>query len=162
MNLKELQEQKEAHSSRNPKIAAFLKDYGFVKEFGEGVDRMCKELRESGLPDPEYQVESFMLRCTVKTADGGKAGPLAGGTTVRSGEFLGPESILHKSLESLRSRELSKSELAVALGHKSISGKLKLRIRQMLDSGLIEWTLPEKPNSRLQKYRLTHKGRALL
>ena len=31
------------HFSRNPKIAAFLKDYGYVKEYGEGVDRMCKQ-----------------------------------------------------------------------------------------------------------------------
>ena len=30
--------------SRNPKIAAFLKDYDYVKEYGEGVDRMCREL----------------------------------------------------------------------------------------------------------------------
>lgn len=32
------------HFSRNPKIAEFLKVYSFVKEYGEGVDRMCKEL----------------------------------------------------------------------------------------------------------------------
>lgn len=31
-----------------------------------------------------------------------------------------------------------------------------------LDDGLIEMTLPEKPNSRLQKYRLTEKGRQWL
>jgi predicted transcriptional regulator len=31
-----------------------------------------------------------------------------------------------------------------------------------MKAGLIEYTIPEKPNSRLQKYRLTNKGRNLL
>nr|WP_294484964.1 hypothetical protein [uncultured Anaerosporobacter sp.] len=35
--------------SRNPKIAEFLKIYCFVKEYGEGVDRMCKEQEAVGL-----------------------------------------------------------------------------------------------------------------
>ncbi|HSK75131.1 MAG TPA: hypothetical protein VLQ45_01620 [Thermoanaerobaculia bacterium] len=31
-----------------------------------------------------------------------------------------------------------------------------------LEDQLVEYTLPEKPNSRLQKYRLAEKGRAWL
>jgi ATP-dependent DNA helicase RecG len=34
------------HFSRNPKIEALLKEYKYVKEFGEGVDRMCNEMVE--------------------------------------------------------------------------------------------------------------------
>lgn len=48
------------HFSRNPKIAAFLKDYGFVKEYGEGVDRMCREREAIGLPDPMYNSSTFI------------------------------------------------------------------------------------------------------
>ena len=53
------------HFSRNPKIAAFLKDYGYVKEYGEGVDRMCKELEAVGLPDPVFNNNTFILKTTV-------------------------------------------------------------------------------------------------
>ena len=62
---------------------------------------------------------------------------------------------------ALDSAPLSKSELAVTLGHKSISGTLKTYIREMLEENLIEYVIPDKPSSRLQKYRLTEKGRAL-
>ena len=60
------------HFSRNPKIAAFLKDYGYVKEYGEGVDRMCRELEAIGLPDPRFNNDTFILKATVKSASIGR------------------------------------------------------------------------------------------
>lgn len=53
------------HFSRNPKIAEYLKAYNFVKEYGEGVDRMCKELEEAGLNVPEYHTNAFMLQTVI-------------------------------------------------------------------------------------------------
>ncbi|MFO7598231.1 MAG: cell filamentation protein Fic, partial [Candidatus Desulfacyla sp.] len=35
-------------------------------------------------------------------------------------------------------------------------------LKPALTDGLIEMTIPDKPNSRLQKYRLTDKGRQWL
>lgn len=43
------------HFSRNPIIAKFLKVHKFVREFGEGVDRMYRELQEAGNPSPKYE-----------------------------------------------------------------------------------------------------------
>lgn len=54
------------HFSRNPKIAEYLKAYKYVREFGEGVDRMCKELEARGLQDPKYLLQAFILKGTVR------------------------------------------------------------------------------------------------
>ena len=51
--------------SRNPKIAEFLKNYKFVKEFGEGVNRMCNELEQIGLKNPVYHTNAFMLQAVI-------------------------------------------------------------------------------------------------
>ena len=60
------------HFSRNPKIAEFLKKYKFVKEFGEGVNRMCNELEQVGLKDPVYHTNAFMLQAVIYNSKVGK------------------------------------------------------------------------------------------
>jgi ATP-dependent DNA helicase RecG len=52
--------------------------------------------------------------------------------------------------------------MASALGHKTVSGELKKQVTRLQALALIEMTLPDKPNSRLQKYRLTSKGLDLI
>jgi ATP-dependent DNA helicase RecG len=53
------------HFSRNPKIAEYLKAYEYVKEFGEGVDRMCNELSALGTREPKYSLVAFIMKATV-------------------------------------------------------------------------------------------------
>ena len=53
------------HFSRNPRIAEFLKAYKFVKEYGEGVDRMYNELESAGLHEPEYFCNAFILQTVI-------------------------------------------------------------------------------------------------
>ena len=60
-----------------------------------------------------------------------------------------------KVLLKLQEQETGKSALAQYLGHKTVSGELHKQIKRLLGMQLIEMTLPDKPNSRLQKYRLT-------
>lgn len=53
------------HFSRNPKIAEYLKAYDYVKEFGEGVDRMCRELSAIGTKEPQYLLVAFIMKASV-------------------------------------------------------------------------------------------------
>ncbi len=56
------------HFSRNPRIAEYLKAYKYVKEYGEGVDRMCTELESVGLQEPTYYIDSFILKTIIYNA----------------------------------------------------------------------------------------------
>ena len=53
------------HFSRNPKIAAFLKAYHYVKEYGEGVDRVYRELEANGMSALSFRTDEFILKITV-------------------------------------------------------------------------------------------------
>ena len=63
---------REFHFSRNPKIVELLNEYDLVKEFGEGVDRVYRDMAEAGLPEPEYRQSEFMLYATLKNKNWGK------------------------------------------------------------------------------------------
>lgn len=53
------------HFSRNPKIAQFLKAYKYVKEFGEGIDRICNELETKGCTILSFRIDAFILKATL-------------------------------------------------------------------------------------------------
>jgi ATP-dependent DNA helicase RecG len=57
-------------------------------------------------------------------------------------------------LQALEAGALSKGEIAARLGRDRVSGALNRTIRTLLAEGRIAFTIPGKPNSRLQKYRL--------
>ena len=63
------------HFSRNPKIASFMKEYEFIREFGEGVDRMYRELEEGGWPKPIFNQDDFMLRASLSSRFAPKTSP---------------------------------------------------------------------------------------
>jgi hypothetical protein len=56
-------------------------------------------------------------------------------------------------------REMNRDELQNALKLKDRKSFRELYIKPALEANLIEMTIPGKPNSRLQKYRLTAQGR---
>src|SRR5262249_52970216 len=63
-----------------------------------------------------------------------------------------------QALMTLSNGDKSAWEVAEAIGLRSKTGALKRTLNELLAGGLIEYTLPEKPSSRLQRYRLTRAG----
>ena len=72
---------------------------------------------------------------------------------------LQPElSLRGRILHILKDGEFSKSAIAEKIGHKVVSGELNKQVRNLMKAGLIEYTIPKKPNSPKQRYRMTSKG----
>ncbi len=63
-------------------------------------------------------------------------------------------SLKDKVLILLKKGSFGKVEISRRLGQKRISSRLNKIIRDLLNEREIERTLPQKPQSRLQKYRL--------
>ncbi|MBK5276369.1 MAG: hypothetical protein JJE30_15155 [Desulfuromonadales bacterium] len=58
--------------------------------------------------------------------------------------------------------DMSRDQLQMAIGLQDRKSFRELYLAPALAAGLIEMTIPEKPNSRLQKYRLTDLGKSWL
>lgn len=168
---------------RNRVIARVFRELKLIEQWGSGVSRIFREAEEQGLPEPAIEEIGLHLRLTVflasplATDSGNAASTEQLGQTIRAGleSEVRPESRLETGLESRLESELaarvvllltaqtaSKAELAQLLGHKTISGALNRQIRALLEQDIIEMTLPDKPSSRFQQYRLTEQGRALI
>lgn len=96
--------------SRNPKIAAFLHEYDYVQEFGEGVDRMYQEMEKAGLPSPEYRDIAFMLNATIRNSIDSKGA--ASGTSGATSGTSGAASTKNDSTITIQA-ELSSNEFLV-------------------------------------------------
>lgn len=67
-----------------------------------------------------------------------------------------------RGMLSILEGEMNRSEIMAALGLRDEKHFRQHYQQTAVAAGLIEMTIPDKPQSRLQKYRLTDNGRAVL
>ena len=150
---------RQMHFSRNPKIAEFMQQYKLVKEFGEGVDRMFREMAEAGNPAPEYKQVEFMVKVKLTSAlrdedetteKGGEESTLKGTQKNALKREKWPEKWPEKWQEKARkildvistdkSTTIARLEEELNLGHTT----LKKILREMQNENIIRRVGPDK------------------
>jgi ATP-dependent DNA helicase RecG len=176
---------------RNPGIAAAMRRIIMCEQAGTGLRMMREQWKKLGHPEPkikndrgwkafefflpgldaEADLSSDLMKAMFPEKKSQQATNTVGSQSrarvePESTARVEPESetlaISDKIIKILQFSHYAKAEISNQLGQKKISGPLNAIIRRLLDEGYIERTIPDKPNSRLQKYRLTEKGRMLL
>ena len=148
---------------RNRRIGEFLKELEFTEGRSTGIPKIIDAMQANGSPPAEFDFDEdhsyFMVRLPVHPAALEVAdlevGELADAVT---GQVTGQV----QRLLAVCNGELSRAELQEKLGLRHRDNFIEAYLQPALNAGLLEMTIPDKPRSSKQKYRLTEKGRAVV
>ena len=162
-----------------------------MEQWGTGVQRVFEQVAEAGLPEPLIEEVQDRVRVTIyvpshdparppKTAGAGGETGADTNTSVRvskSGEQVSksdhqvestPERMSKSSeqvallLAFAASGSRSRAELLTTIGLTDAYGNYRRHLLPLIEQGYLARTVPDRPNSRLQRYRITDAGRARL
>jgi len=173
---------------RNPLIADLLHRIEYIEKAGTGIRRMREAVRLHGSPAPVFESTGFFTAIfrplSTRTPEvtgevaGQATGQGAGQVTSESGTpqatpqvtpqvgprtpEVTPEGTPEVRLLEIMEGEMSRQALQSATGLKDAEHFRKAYLLPALESGLVEMTIPEKPQSSKQRYRITSLGLEVL
>ena len=164
---------------RNRRIGEFLKELDITEGRSTGIPKILHAMQANGSPPPVFDFDEdhtyFMCRLPVHpkaTMPEGLAEPT--GSHAGLNQPTGLQSGAHdaevtpevtpevRRMLSVMRGEMSRADIQAELGLKDEKHFRENYQQVAVKLGLVEMTIPGKPNSRLQKYRLTPKGRSRL
>jgi ATP-dependent DNA helicase RecG len=134
---------------RNRLIADACFKAGYIDTWGRGTLKIINSCKKAGLPTPEIIETAGGIQVTLFKNSGDEMPDTPQVTTQV------------KKMLLILDVELNRQEIQEKLG---LSDRENFRLNYLqvaLDAGLIEMTIPDKPKSSKQKYRLTEKGRQI-
>ncbi len=165
---------------RNPSIAMALRRIAMCEQAGTGLRMMREAWRKLGHPAPHYKndragkafeffipeldKEVDMASDLVKAMFGDPAQPKAQ-VEAQEAQVEAQVKLSKWQLDVLSAcsaGEKTARELLLVAGYRSRTGNFKKGLQRLVVESFLGPTLPDKPNSRLQKYRLTAAGRQTL
>jgi ATP-dependent DNA helicase RecG len=148
----------EVHPSvlRNPLIAETFHRTGAVEAWGRGTNRVFEECERWGVEPPTFKERTGALVVTFRA-------PIGLGADAR--HQVGTKLALSKHQAQVLAAARNPQPISKLLELCGRSDRSKFRdqiLRPLLDAGLLEMTLPDKPRSPNQRYRTTEMGRLIL
>jgi len=167
---------------RNPLVASAMKTLGYVNMFNRGVGQVQTDLKENGNQPAEFNVNlitAFKVEVKVSQSytneNDDKTGGKVGGDVPSLSQAL--SLVLSPVCPQLSEVQLKKmvsvidylfrasgsiTELMDCAGEKNKSRFRQTILKPLVDTGLVEPTIKDVPNSPKQKYALTDNGREKL
>lgn len=147
---------------RNRRIGEFLKELDLTEGRGTGIPKILRAMRNNGSPPPEFEFDEdhsyFLVRLPVHAdVPRSTTDQVTGQVT---GQVAGQVSDEVARLVMVLEGEASRTALQEALGLRHRDHFRDAYLTPAIDAGLVEMTLPDKPTSSKQRYRLTTAGAA--
>lgn len=143
---------------RNRRIGEFLKELEMTEGRSTGIPKILKEMAVNGSLAPVFETDDARLSFVIRLPRHPLALIPTVGTPEVTGEVTGEVERLLRAVVG----EMSRVQIQAALGLKGEEHFRRAYLQPALASGLVEMTLPDKPRSSKQRYRLTGSGRRWL
>jgi ATP-dependent DNA helicase RecG len=160
---------------RNRRIGEFLKELDFTEGRGTGIPKIRRVLAANGSPEPlfitdegrtSFYTEIKMHPEFLKDPETEFLGVHDG---VHHGVYEGVYDYLPmnlsqteiKILNLAQGSPISLTHILEAFGYKVVTRNIRNALHKLLKLNLIAYTIPDKPRSKKQQYKLTLQGKSL-
>lgn len=137
---------------RNRRIGEFLKELDLTEGRSTGISKILRVMQSNGSPTPEFESDDGRTYFLIRL-------PVHQDAVVEESPVTSPVRSLLQLLEA--NGEMGAKAIREGLRLKDRTHVREVYVNPALELGFIEMTIPEKPNSHLQKYRLTIKDRSM-
>ena len=143
---------------RNKILAPVFKKLGIIEQWGNGLRLIADELKKYPEIELSWKEPGIAFRVTFTNTYYQHQQELQ----LELQQELIQESLYGRILRLIQAQTASTQVLSTALEQKSISGSLYTTVKKLREDSLIEWTIPDKPKSSNQQYRITPRGTVFL
>ncbi len=147
---------------RNALIADLLHRIDFIEKAGTGIKRIRDEARAQGCPEPLFEETGFV---TATFFPNPEVRAQAGAQPAEATEQVGTKLGLSRDQVEILKKCLHDSPISEMLAVAGRTNRTKFRdqvLNPLIEAGLIEMTIPDKPRSSKQRYRITPAGLVVL